>query len=195
MAPAELTILSLHLQNLRTVDHRLTVHAQRWCVYLWAKPSFALLAYAAFALPIKLPLYQAMSFFTFSLLIVISIWLWRKWASGCVGLSCSPSLNHDTKQEIRSTLHQAWCLAAFCNVQEERPWNKNCNIYLANLEIQREGCCILGLLDFFQGAGVSPLSKWSRKVKPVSLLGRLSCAGAFHISSPMAPSGLATAEG
>jgi len=51
-------------------------------------PYFALLAYTAFALPIKLPLSQLTSFLTFTLLILSPIPLGGEGASSCGMLGC-----------------------------------------------------------------------------------------------------------
>jgi len=61
-------------------------------------PWFALLACMAFALPVKLSLSQPMSFLTFTLPVLSLIPPRAEQASGCVGLSCRPGLNHHSQE-------------------------------------------------------------------------------------------------
>ena len=85
------------LLSWRWLNTCLPMRSGEWIPYL------ALLVHAAFALPIKQSLYQHTSFLTFALLIVPPIPPWGGyWVSSCVGLSCPPGLNHNTKAELHA---------------------------------------------------------------------------------------------
>ena len=59
-------------------------------------PSFSLLMWVAFVLPIKVSLSQPRSFLTFTLLSLPLILLQRERVCGCVGLGCWLGLNQDS---------------------------------------------------------------------------------------------------
>lgn len=114
-----------------------------WPLGNWEEeiPCFALLVDVAFALLIKLPLSQPMSFPTFSLLIPQCCWGEEAWASSSVGFSCWLGLNHRAyPSEFRFHTGHRWA-AAFAGKKGtdcQKYWSENAN-YKPNYVTQLKG--------------------------------------------------------